>query len=113
MGRAVLGQANSGPSQNRVRSKLAWFFRAKILTAQPVLKTGLIGPNSLFKVKRNLGESGHIGSGFFWANNLIAQPGPNFGRTGLIHRVGPILSPLNTTYMRESEREKWATWVCW
>ena len=24
----------------------------------------------------------------------MAQPGPNFGRTGLAHRVGPILPPL-------------------
>ena len=24
----------------------------------------------------------------------MAQPGPNFGRTGLAHRAGPILPPL-------------------
>ena len=24
----------------------------------------------------------------------MAQPGPNFGRTGLAHLVGPILPPL-------------------
>ena len=50
--RAGLGRANSGLGQNRARPKLAWFFRAKILVAQPALKTGLVGPNSLLKVKK-------------------------------------------------------------
>ena len=41
----------------------------------------------------------HIGPGqiwpdFFRAYNLMDQPGPNSGRTGLAHRVGPILPPL-------------------
>ena len=27
----------------------------------------------------------------------MAQPGPNFGRIGLAHRVGPILSPLHNS----------------
>ena len=27
----------------------------------------------------------------------MAQPGPDFGRTGLAHRVGPILPPLSKT----------------
>ena len=58
MGRAELGRANSGPGQNRAGPKLARFFRAKILTAQPTLKTGLVGPNSLFKAKRNSGGPG-------------------------------------------------------
>ena len=51
IGRAGLGRANSGPGQNRAGPKLARFFRAKILIAQPVLKTGPVGPNSLFKTK--------------------------------------------------------------
>ena len=107
-GRAGLGLANSGPGQNRAVPKLARFFQVKILTAQPVLKTGSIEPNSLFKAKKKsragragLGHTGlgHTGPGqiwpdFFRANNLMAQPGPNFGRTGLAHQVGPILSPL-------------------
>ena len=29
----------------------------------------------------------------------MAQPGPNFGRTGLAHRTGPILPPLDSLYM--------------
>ena len=51
-GRVGLGRANSGPSQNRAGPKLARFFRTKILTAQPVLKTVPIGLNSLFKAKK-------------------------------------------------------------
>ena len=51
-GRAGLGWANSGLGQNRARPKLARFFRANILVAQPALKTGLVGPNSLFKAKK-------------------------------------------------------------
>ena len=103
-GRAGLGRANTGPGQNRAGPKLARFFRAKILTAQPALKTGPVGPNSHFKAKKNSGGPGHTGlghtgpgqiwPGFFWAKNLMAQPGPNFGRTGLAHRIGPILPPL-------------------
>ena len=27
----------------------------------------------------------------------MTQPGPNFGRTGLAHRAGPILPPLAST----------------
>ena len=95
MGRAGLGRANNGPGQNRARSKLARFFRAKILTAQPALKTGLGRPNTLFNAKK-IGRTrpGHTGPsqiwpGFFRTNNLMAQPGPNFGRTGLAHRGGP------------------------
>ena len=101
IGRAGLGRA--GP-------KLAWFFRAKILTAQPALKIRPVGPNSLFKAKKiQVGRAGpghtgpgHIGPGqiwpsFFRANNLMAQPGPNFGRAGLTHRVGPILPPLSVS----------------
>ena len=105
-GRDGLGQANSWLGQNRVEPKLARFFRAKILVAQPALKTGLVGLNSLLKAKNILvGRAGshtgpgHIGPGqiwpdFFQANNLIAQPGPNSGWTGLAHRAGPIFPPL-------------------
>ena len=108
-GRIGLDRANSGPSQNRAESKLARFFRTKILTAKSALKTGQVGLNSHFKAKKNLGGPnrtglGHAGPGqiwpgFFRAKNLMAQPGPNFGRTGLAHRVGPILPPLSTSYM--------------
>ena len=106
-GRAGPGRANSGPGQNRAGPKLARFFRANILTAQPVLKTGPVGPNCLFKAKKiragragpghtGLGYTGpgQIWPGFFRAKNLMAQPGPNFGRTGPAHRAGPILPPL-------------------
>ena len=60
-GRAGLGQANNGPGQNWPEPKLARFFRAKILTAQPALKTGPVGPNSLFKAKKNSGGPGRVG----------------------------------------------------
>ena len=60
-GRAGLGRANSGPGQNRAGPKLARFFRVKILIAQPALKTGLVGPNSLFKAKKNSGGPGRAG----------------------------------------------------
>ena len=68
---------------------------------------GSVGPNSHFKAKKiragragpghtGLGHTGpgQIWPGFFRAKNLMAQPGPNFGRTGLTHRAGPILPPL-------------------
>ena len=93
-GRARLGRANSGPGQNRARPKLAQFFRANILIAQSALKTGPVGPNSLFNAKKNSGGPGQIWPDFFRANNLMARPGPNFGRAGLAHWVGPILPPL-------------------
>ena len=86
------------------------FFRAKNLTVQPVLKTGPVGPNSLFKTKKiraarvgpghtRLGHTGpdQIWPDFFRVNNLMAQPGPNFGWTGLVYRVGPILPLLHGT----------------
>ena len=84
--------------------KLTRFFWAKILTAQPALKTGPVGPNSLFKAKKNSDGPGRaipgrakFGTIFFRANNLMAQPGPNFRRIGLAHRVGPNLPPLGVT----------------
>ena len=101
-GRAGLGRANSGPGQNWAGPKLARFFRVTILTAHPALKTGPVGPKCLFKEKKiragRVGP-GHTGPdqiwpGFFRAKNLMAQPGPNFGRIGLAHRAGPILPPL-------------------
>ena len=105
-GRAGLGRSNSGSGQNRVGPKLARFFRAKILTAQPALKTGPVGPNSLFKAIKNSGGPGHTGPGqiwpgFFLAKNLMTQPGPNFGRTGLAYRAGPILPPLVTRLSKD------------
>ena len=60
-GRAGLGRANNEPDQNRAGLKLARFFPVKILIAQPVLKTGSVGLNSLFKAKKNSGESNRIG----------------------------------------------------
>ena len=106
--RARPGQKWAGPKPGW--AQIGPVFRAKILTAQPALKTGPVGPNSLFKAKKiRAGQAGpgHTGPGhiglsqiwpdFFRANNLMAQPGPNFGRTGLAHRVGPILPPLATS----------------
>ena len=52
MGRAGLDRVNSGSGQNRAGPKLARFFQAKILIAQPALKTGPVGPNSLLKAKK-------------------------------------------------------------
>ena len=46
----AIGRAGRG--QNWAGLKLAWFFGTKILTAQPVLKTEPVGPNSHFKVKK-------------------------------------------------------------
>ena len=106
-GRAGLGRANSGLSQNKARPKLARIFRAKILAVQPVVKTGQVGPNSIFKTKKirasrtgpgHTGPShnglGQIWPDFFWTNNLMAQLGPNFMWSGLTHRIGSILPPL-------------------
>ena len=70
-GRAGLGRANIGPGQNRAGLKLARFFRAKILTAQPALKTGPVGPNSHFKAKKNSGGPGRAGP---------YRAGPNLAR---------------------------------
>ena len=75
-----MGRANSGLGQNRAGPKLAWIFWAKILAAQPALKTGLVGPNSLLKAKKiraGRAGSGHTDLGqiwpsFFQANNLMA-----------------------------------------
>ena len=105
-GRDGLSWANSGLGQNRAWPKLVRFFRAKILVSQLALKTGLVGPNSLLKAKNiraGWAGSGHtwpgqIWPGFFRANNLMAQPGPNSGWTGLAHRGRPIFPPLSTSF---------------
>ena len=64
-GRAGLGWANSGPGQNQVGPKLARFFLAKVLTAQPALKTEPVGPNSLFKGKKIRASRAKFGPVFF------------------------------------------------
>ena len=54
----AIRQAGSGQQwarPKRAGPKLARFFRAKILTTQPALKTGPVEPNSLFKAKKNSG----------------------------------------------------------
>ena len=79
-GRAGPDRANSGPDQNRVGAKLARFFRAKILTTQPALKTGPVGPNSLLKAKKiRAGRAGptgpgHIGPGQIWFGLVFFGP---------------------------------------
>ena len=81
VGRAGLGRAQTGPGQN-------WpdFFRATILTAQPALKTGPVGPNCLFKAKKNsggLGRAGPYRAGPYRAGPYRAGPyraGPNLAR---------------------------------
>ena len=57
----------------RAGPKLGRFFMAKILTAQPALKIGSVGPNSLLKAKKLFGrvgsghtEPGHIGPDQIW-----------------------------------------------
>ena len=57
-GRAGLDRANSGSGQNQAGSKLVRFFRAKILTAQSVLKTGPVWSNSFLKAKKKFGWDG-------------------------------------------------------
>ena len=53
------------------------------------------------KIRVDWAGHGHTGPGQIWPdffrdNNLMPQPGPNSGRTGLTLRVRPILSPLRT-----------------
>ena len=76
----VIGWARPGRAgpivapKNRAGLKLARFFRAKMLTAQPVLKTGPVGPNSLFKEKKiRAGRAGSYPAGPYRA-------GPNLAR---------------------------------
>ena len=58
----VIGRAGPGWAGSTVgRPKLARFFRAKILTAQPALKIGAVRPNCLFKEKQNSGRPGRAG----------------------------------------------------
>ena len=82
-GRTVLDRANSEPGQNRAGPKLARFFWAKIFTAQPALKTGPVGPNSLFKAKINSGGPG-------WA--ILGRAGPYRAEP---YRVGPYQAGPN------------------
>ena len=70
-GRAGLGRTNSGLGQNRAGPKLARFFLAKILTAQPALKTWPVGPNSLFKAKKNSGRPGRAKFGPIFFGPII------------------------------------------
>ena len=109
-GRAGSGQQWAGPKPGR--AKIGPIFLGQnfsSLARPPAQKTGLVGPNNLLKEKKNRASRagpghtgpGHIGPsqiwpGFFRANNLMAQPDPNSGWTGLAHRVGPILTPLLT-----------------
>ena len=115
---AGLGRANNGLGQNPSGPKLAWIFRAKILAAQPAIKIGLVWLNNLLKAKKiQTGRAGSSHTGpsqiwpsFFRANNLMAQPDPNSGWTGLAHWVGQIFPPLlmgecNSPYYIETKRE--------
>ena len=70
------GRANSEPGQNRAGPKLARFFRATILTAQPALKIGPVGPNCIFKAKKKSGGPGRAIPG--WAILGRAKFGPVF-----------------------------------
>ena len=70
-GRAGLGRANSGLGKNQAGPKLTRFFRAKILTAQPALKTGLVGLNSLLKAKKNSAGPGHTGSSHIGSGQIF------------------------------------------
>ena len=93
----AIGRAGSGwAGPKSGRAKIGPVFSGQNFNSPAVLKTGPVGPNSLFKAKKNSGGSGQIWPGFFRAKNLMAQPGPNFGRTRLAHRAGPILPPLKT-----------------
>ena len=67
IGRAGPGQQWAGPKPGRAKI---------VLTAQPALKTGPVGPNSLFKAKKNSGGPGR-------AEPYRAGPyraGPNLAR---------------------------------
>ena len=53
------GSGWAGPTVGRAktgRAKIGPVFRTKILTAQPILKTGPVGQNSLFKAKKKIRE---------------------------------------------------------
>ena len=74
VGRVGLGRAKSGPGQNRAGPKLARFFRAKNLIAQPALKTRMVGPNSLLKAKKiQAGRAGPYRAGPYWAWPNLAR----------------------------------------
>ena len=121
MGRAKTGLIFSGQNwPGFFGQKLARFFRAKILTAQPVLKIGSIGPNSLLKAKKiraGWTGSGHTGLG----HTRLGHTGlghTGLGHTGLGHtgpgqiwpgfiRVNNLMAQLDPNF----ERTKLAHWV--
>ena len=90
--RAGLGQQWAGP-------KLARFFQAKNFNIPARPKNWAGRAKLFFQGKKKFGRAGpgQIWPDFFQANNLMAQPSSNFGRTGLAHRVGPILPPLGVS----------------
>ena len=63
IGRAGSGWVGLTVGWAKTRRGQNWpgFFGAKILTAQPALKTGPVGPNSLFKAKKNPAGPGRAG----------------------------------------------------
>ena len=68
IGKAESGQRWAGPKPSRAKIGSA-FFGTKILTAQPALKTGLVGSNSLSKAKKIRAAQagpGHILFGQIW-----------------------------------------------
>ena len=89
----AIGRAGPKPGW----AKIGLVFSGQNFNSPPPLKTGPVGPNSLFKAKNNSGGPGQIWPGFFRANNLMDQPGPNFRRTGLAYRAGQILPALPPT----------------
>ena len=99
-----LGQDFNSPARPKNRaSRAKYSFQGK-----KKIRTGQVGPGHT-----GLGHTGpgQIWPGFFQANNLMAQPGPNFGRTGLAHRVGPILTPLPRK-VRDKTRTLHVCFVC-
>ena len=97
-GRAKIGPVFSGqnfnsparPKNRAGRAKKSFQGKKKFRLARPYRA----GP---YWARPNLAR-------FFQANNLMAQPGPNSRRTGLAHRVEPILPPLGIV-----EDLKWGT----
>ena len=86
VGRAKIGPIFSGHNFNSPADPKNRAGRAK-LSFQGKKKFGRAGPGHT--------GPGQIWPGFFRVKNLMAQPGPNFGRTGLAHRAGPFLPPLD------------------
>ena len=90
-GQAGPGQQWAGPKQGR--AKIGPIFSGQNFNSPARPKNRAGRAKLSFQGKKNSGGSGHTGPGhtgpgqiwpdFFRANNLMAQPGPNFGRTGL------------------------------